>query len=200
MNADMNSKEAAPLKGLILAGGHSSRMGLDKSQIRYHGKPQYAYLLELLMPHTLQVCISCRPEQTFDLDIIRIEDAYTDIGPMAGVLSAFRYDPDCAWLVIACDLPFVNEEAVALLISKRDPTKEASFFIESQHFLPEPFLTIYEPSILPSLQHAHANGQWSINQVLQHCHANTVLSNDPRLLWSANTPEDVQQIKTLLGR
>ena len=200
MNAERNSKQVAPLKGLILAGGQSSRMGLDKSQIRYHGIPQYAYLFELLQPHTIQVCISCRAEQSFDLDITRIEDAYTDIGPMAGVLSAFQFDPVCAWLIIACDLPFVNEKAVSFLISKRDPAKEASFFIESQHFFPEPFLTIYEPSILPSLQQAHARGQWSINQVLQHCNANPVISDDPRLLWSANTPEDVEQMKTLLGR
>ncbi len=36
--------------GLILTGGFSKRMGMEKAQLNYHGKPQFSYLFELIKP------------------------------------------------------------------------------------------------------------------------------------------------------
>ena len=80
------------MNGLLLAGGHSSRMGQPKSLISYHGKPHYQYAAELLSIYCEQVFISCRQEQEawFEgYETIPDSAKYGEIGLLSGVLSAF---------------------------------------------------------------------------------------------------------------
>ena len=46
------------LHGLVVCGGQSTRMGMDKSQLQYHGVPQREWLYELLQPLCEDVYIS----------------------------------------------------------------------------------------------------------------------------------------------
>ena len=52
-----------PIWGLVLAGGESRRMGLDKSAIEYHGKPHRDFLADLLKEYVAKVFISCHPDR-----------------------------------------------------------------------------------------------------------------------------------------
>ncbi|MCL4693819.1 MAG: NTP transferase domain-containing protein, partial [Candidatus Hydrogenedentes bacterium] len=52
-----------PLYGLVLAGGKSTRMGQDKSALRYYDKPQVAHCLEMLGQFCKRVYVSCRADQ-----------------------------------------------------------------------------------------------------------------------------------------
>ena len=56
-------KKQAPLYGLVLAGGRSTRMGQDKSLISYHGKAQREYMADLLGQWCSRTFISCRGDQ-----------------------------------------------------------------------------------------------------------------------------------------
>jgi molybdenum cofactor guanylyltransferase len=193
----MNLKSLPPIKGLILAGGLSTRMGVDKASLDYHGVPQYQYLNELLHPFVEEVYISCRSEQTFDVHIPRIEDQYQDIGPLAGVLSAFKNDSTCAWWVIACDLPYVDADALSFLLSQRDITKEATFYYDPETLFPEPLLTIFEPSIYPELLKAYQSGLTSLNRILLNCKGKRVKPADVRIIRSLNTKEEAQGFKKI---
>ncbi len=121
-----------PINALILVGGKSSRMGQDKSHINYHGKPQWAFLSEMLsksihnnltkanteFAEGLTVFISCRQEQASAFgDSQIIVDTFTDLGPYGAILSAFRENPNTAWLVIACDLPLLDAATIQRLIN-----------------------------------------------------------------------------------
>lgn len=185
------------IKGLILAGGHSKRMGMDKAQINYHGMPQFQYLHDLLQQYCEKVYISCRHEQVFETTIPRIEDKYQDIGPLAGVLSAFKTDPNCAWWVIACDLPYVDSEALTFLLSHRDTSKEATFFIDPETLFPEPLLTIFEPIIYPTLLRSYDAGQHSLNRILLSSRGKRVKPQDMRIIRSINTKEEAEGFKRI---
>ena len=187
------------IKGLILAGGQSSRMGVDKALFDYHGMPQYQYLNKLLHEFVEEVYISCRPEQKFEGDIPRIEDQYEDIGPMAGVLSAFKKDSTCAWLAIACDLPYVDSATLTLLLTNRERTKEATFFIDPETSFPEPLLTIYEPTLYPIMLKSLTAGQTSLNRILLRCDSKRIKPPDIRIIRGANTKEEAERIKKLLS-
>lgn len=189
--------QAPILKGLILAGGHSKRMGMDKALINYHGVPQYQYLNDLLHQFTSEVFLSCRPEQLFDTNIPRIEDQYENLGPIAGVLSAFKTDAACAWWVIACDLPYVDESSISFLLANRDPSREATFYIDPETLFPEPLLTIFEPMIYPDLLRAHQAGQSSLNRILLNCKGKRVKPQDARILRSINTKEEAEGFRRL---
>lgn len=135
------------LYGLILTGGKSSRMGQDKAFLKFHGINQYEYQYQLLSRFCEKVFISCREDQKelYNPEFNKIYDKYKAIGPMGGILSAFNEHNDKAWLVVACDLPLVNDEAISDLINQRDYNKFATAYISSNDNFPEPLCTIYEP-------------------------------------------------------
>ena len=78
-----------------------------------------------------------------------IEDTFFNLGPFGGICSAFQKDPNSAWMVLAIDLPFVNEDLVKLLLEKRNPSKVATAIKGKGKQFPEPLITIYEPKAYP---------------------------------------------------
>jgi molybdopterin-guanine dinucleotide biosynthesis protein A len=56
----------APLYGLVLAGGRSTRMQRDKANLEYAGKPQLARAMELIAPLVVRAFVSVRPDQQHD--------------------------------------------------------------------------------------------------------------------------------------
>lgn len=141
--------QAAPLYGLVLGGGRSERMGTDKAALAYHGgKPQTRRGLELLEPFCMRSFVSCRAEQAGDpafAGLPQIHDAFLGFGPMGGMLSALRAHPGAAFLVIACDLPFLDAATLGALARGRNPLRAATAFAGPQDGLPEPLCAIYEP-------------------------------------------------------
>jgi len=140
--------KSIPLYGLILAGGQSTRMGKDKSVLSYHGKSQIEFCHDLLSPHCTKVFVSNRKDQAklaqhnqYD----QIHDTFLGMGPLGGILSAMTQYPDAAWLVLACDLPYLNEETIRELIAQRNPYKMATAYISEHDGLPEPLCAVYEP-------------------------------------------------------
>ena len=116
----MTSTEFSGLRGLVLAGGRSSRMGADKGLIDYHGLAQVDWLAELLREFCGSVHISVSRRQDRSADYPRsadysrsadypagasIVDHQPGLGPAGGLLSAWKAIPDAAWLLVAVDMP-----------------------------------------------------------------------------------------------
>ncbi|MFY0252620.1 NTP transferase domain-containing protein [Chitinophaga sp. 30R24] len=180
-----------PLKGLVLCGGFSTRMQEEKSDIAYHGMPQWQYLVNLLQSFLQEVYVSCRAEQQSHFNYpLLIPDTLPYRGPSAGLLSAHALQPDTAWLVIACDLPFLSPNSLGLLIQQRNTLRAATTFISPANKLPEPLITIWEPAGLKALQQNVMEGK--------NCPRKTLLNTDIALLenpffpeqFNANTPEE----------
>ncbi|MDX1629355.1 MAG: NTP transferase domain-containing protein, partial [Fulvivirga sp.] len=148
----MTSKEISEVYGLVLTGGRSTRMKQDKSLLCYHQKPQYIHLYEQLKQFLPQVYISVRENDTKQLPAI--VDTYNIESPLNGILSAFEYNSRVAWLVVACDMPFIQDKDMLLLLKQRDHTQVATTYIGTDGN-PHPLFTIYEPAARDSLlQHA----------------------------------------------
>ena len=87
-------------------------------------------------------------------DIEPIYDRYGEIGPAAAILSAMDEKPGCAWLVLAVDMPLLDELTLQQLVEERDPAKKATAYISStagHEGLPEPLCAIYEPGMRDDL-------------------------------------------------
>ncbi|MEL6925860.1 MAG: NTP transferase domain-containing protein, partial [Bacteroidota bacterium] len=160
-------KSIAPLSGLVLAGGKSRRMGKDKSLINYHGRPQREYLYEMMVPHCIDTFMSCRPEQIASFIMYPgLPDSFLGLGPFGGILSAFRQNPNSAWLTVACDLPLLDAAALQYLIDHRDTSKVATAFHNPATGFPDPLLTIWEPRAYPILLQFLAQGYSCPRKVL----------------------------------
>ena len=184
--ADSNTKKYLLLNGLILGGGYSKRMGTDKILLDYHGESQYHYLTKLMGSKCKEVFVSCREKQNFKFSNMII-DSFKDLGAYGGILSAFRFNPNSAWLTIACDIPLLNEDTVAFLIENRDPSKLATCFYNSKTKFPEPLITIWEPKAYPVLLNFLSLGYSCARKVLINSEIKLIKLNDQKLLINANT-------------
>ena len=163
----MRTPAGLTLNGLVLAGGYSTRMGTDKSLLVYNGKPQREYLFDLLSERCDRVFTSCRKDQDVPGKLNPLADSTNIPGPLNGIISAFAFQADASWLIVAVDMPFIFAPTLALLINNRDRKKYATCFYNPQTQLPEPLLTLWEAHAYPSLQEFVKNGKISAREFLK---------------------------------
>jgi molybdopterin-guanine dinucleotide biosynthesis protein A len=152
---------APTLYGLLLTGGRSTRMKRDKARLEYAGKPQLDRAMELIAPLVSRAFVSVRTEQRDDPQRTAYEtiaDLRSDLGPLGGIQAAFHAYPSNAWLVLACDLPFLDVATVRHLIERRAVARLATAYRSAANGLPEPLCAIYEPSSRASLEEWIAQG------------------------------------------
>jgi molybdopterin-guanine dinucleotide biosynthesis protein A len=196
-NPDPLAKAAAPVYGLILAGGSSSRMHRDKAALQYRGKSQLDRAFELASRHVSRVFVSVRANQTEDPTRAArpmIVDSIVGEGPTVGIRSALAGYPGVAWLVLACDLPFLSDAALSQLLHERDAASVATAYRSAHHDgLPEPLCAIWEPAAAPLLASYQDNGGRCPRKFLIR-HATRLLEpQDRRALDNVNTPEEYAQ-------
>lgn len=187
------SVEAAPLYGLVLAGGASTRMQRDKAALEYHGRTQLEWAYELLGRHCQRVFVSVRADQRADAvraGFPQIVDGHAGIGPIAGIAAAQAAHPQAAWLVLACDLPFVDDDVLARLVAARAARQPITAYRSTHDGLPEPLCAIFEPEAAGAARAAIAAGR--------NCPRKLVIASGVPLLeqlvpalGNVNTPEEL---------
>ncbi|WP_219921478.1 NTP transferase domain-containing protein [Rufibacter sp. XAAS-G3-1] len=191
-------KNATPvLNGLVLAGGRSLRMGQDKGAIAWHGKEQRYHVADQLKGLCQNVFISCRAEQQASLEegYATLPDTFTALGPYGAILSAFREQPDAAWLVVACDLPLLDTATLRYLVANRAVSALATTFESPHDGFPEPLITIWEPKSYPVLLSFLAQGYTCPRKVLRNSEIHSLKPLNPDALLNVNTPEEVEKAK-----
>lgn len=143
--------------GLVLAGGKSTRMGTDKSQIVYSDKPQVEVAFELLSRFCAKVFLSSRRDQAQvksyqSLPQLHDEPEFEGKGPLAGILSAMKRYPDVSWIVLACDLPFVTQRTIENLLVLRNQSAIATAYKSQYDGLPEPLCALWERGYFKDIQ------------------------------------------------
>jgi len=187
------------LKGMVYAGGQSMRMGRDKGSIDYHGKPQREYVADLLSQVCDEVYMSVRPGSDVNTAYPKLEDSFMELGPYGGLLSAFRQDPNAAWLAVACDVPMVDQNVLDLLIKERDASRFATCFHNPETNHPEPMVAIWEPRMYQQLLYFLSIGYSCVRKVLINSDIVELTPPQPEVLTNVNTPEEYEQVKQLIG-
>ena len=185
-----------PLHGLVLVGGKSRRMGTDKALLDYHGIPQQDVMMNLLDKFCAATYLSCRPDQAGERAYTHevLPDTFLGLGPMGAILTAFRQKPDSAWLVVACDLPLLDEAALRFLIENRNPSAAATAFRSPVNEFPEPLVAIWEPKSYQVLLQFLAQGYSCPRKALINSPVHLLDAPDPDALINVNTPEDVEVV------
>jgi molybdenum cofactor guanylyltransferase len=191
----------APVYGLILAGGSSSRMRQDKAALQYAGVTQLDRAFELASRHVANVFVSVRASQITDSARAQkplIVDSVGGEGPIVGIRSALAAYPNVAWLVLACDLPFLSDAALSQLLRERDATALATAYRSAHDGLPEPLCAIWEPAAAAALA-AYDSGGGRCPRKFLIRHAVPLLEpEDMRALDNVNTPEEYAHARAVL--
>ncbi|WP_236705102.1 NTP transferase domain-containing protein [Hymenobacter sp. AT01-02] len=169
----------------------------------YHaGQEQRAYAAELLARFCQDVHVSCRPDQVNELEYTGLRplpDTFTGLGPLSGLLSAFRLDPNAAWLVVACDLPFLSETTLGHLVVHRQAARMATAYQSPENEWPEPLITIWEPQSYGTLLRFLSLGYSCPRKSLINSDIELLPPPAPEELRNVNTPDEAAKARQELG-
>ena len=114
--------------GVIIAGGRSTRFGdTDKAVAPLAGVPMTRRVADRVEPIVDELVVNCRADQQeaiddalggYDLPTSFALDQEPDQGPMAGIRDGLRGAEGEHAVVVACDMPFVDPEAVRYLFDR----------------------------------------------------------------------------------
>ena len=198
------------LTGLVLCGGKSSRLGMDKAQISYHGQPQWLYTARLLTSLCDRTLVSCSSSQatTFRQELNPAEtislcidsDRFGGKGPMSGVLSAFEKYPGEPMLVVGCDYPLLTRAELESLIHARASGFQAVCHHIKKDDLDLPFPALYEAAIYPALQRLFSANDFSLRTALKIEPVIRLEPPHPEHLVSADTLEQVRHMQQIIAK
>jgi molybdopterin-guanine dinucleotide biosynthesis protein A len=142
----------------------------------------------------IEAYVSCRAEQRdyYDEKGYRtVTDRLLDMGPLAGIASAFMNDPNSAWLVLASDVPFLDCESIDELLAQRSTAHTATAFQSPFDRFPEPLIALWEPKAFPMIMSFIALGHSCPRKVLINTAAHIIQAKHPEKLENINTPDDL---------
>ncbi|GAB2767767.1 hypothetical protein GCM10027275_07770 [Rhabdobacter roseus] len=169
------------LRGLVLSGGESRRMGRDKGLIPTTEGTWAQRAGTLLGTLGLSVAVVVREAQraayaeVLDPAFELLLDADLPLGgPLKGILSAHQKYPTHDWLVLPCDLPDMTAAVLRQLVLfyEQNPTATAWAYREPEGWQPLP--GIYSARRLRYLTRVLGRGQLrraSLQQVLERGHS-----------------------------
>ena len=142
-----------PFAAVLLAGGSSRRMGRDKALLPL-GDGRLLWQRQLAMLEELQpaeLFISGPNREGFPVTVLRLEDAASGLGPLAGIAVALRAMCSERLLVLAIDLPAMTADFLrGLLVDGRGmiPQTSDGYFEGLAAVYPRTALTTVENQLM----------------------------------------------------
>lgn len=111
--------------GVVLAGGKSTRMGRDKALIEMDGSTMLQRAIDLLRPHVREILVIGEPGKYAPKHATVIADHTPGQGPLGGLVTALKQARYVRVLVLACDLPNINDRLLVLLKNELHGDRDA---------------------------------------------------------------------------
>ncbi len=170
-------------------------MRTDKSTLLYLCLTQLDWVYGLVSKVCAATFVSVRPDQRDEptrASYPQIVDREIGVGPLAGINAALLAHPKAAWLVVACDLPFLTEDVLRTLLEQRDPSQIATAYRSAHDALPEPLCAIWEPASIELVAAQLSSGKQCPRKLLINARCKLVALPDARALDNVNTPEEAK--------
>ncbi|WP_257462018.1 molybdenum cofactor guanylyltransferase [Archangium lipolyticum] len=194
---ERSGAEYADVTLAVIAGGRGERLGgVAKGLLEVEGRPVLARLLDLgrLFGDVLLVANDPGPYARFG--VRTVEDVVRGRGAPGGVQAAL-VGARTEWvLAVACDMPFVADAAVRVLLGERGPEVDAVCFTVEGRV--EPLLAVYRRGLAGPWGEVLRAEEPSLRHLLSRCRAKPlpeaalrVVDAGARSVVSVNTPEDL---------
>ena len=175
----------------ILIGGMSRRMGTPKALLRFAGTTLLERTVHVARRVSNEVVFLGQP--TFDLPpslgSIPIEpDRHPRIGPIAGLESLLVARPRLNCILLACDMPKLNDELLRRLIAAGEDF-DANVCTTCTEPSWHPCCALYRPACLPIVQQAIAQRRFGMMDLLGRLRVHPVELTGDDAAWVANWNE-----------
>jgi molybdopterin-guanine dinucleotide biosynthesis protein A len=194
----------AGVSGVILAGGQSRRLGVDKATLRLGSRTLLERALSALQCVTDDIRIAGREDlQHLAPAVPIIADAAAGAGPLGGIVAALRAATYPCCLVVACDMPFLS---VPLLRHLAELAPAADVVVPRTGAVTHQTHAVYSRSCLPLLEAQLSRGDYRVHALfpqvtVKYVDEEEIARFDPsRLsLININTREDLAAAERLLA-
>jgi molybdopterin-guanine dinucleotide biosynthesis protein A len=164
-------------------------MGTDKALVQVDGVPMLARMVQTLTAAGLAPVVQVGGGPRGGVDVPVIPDALHGAGPVGGLLAALRWSPSPSVVVVACDLPHLNADAVQLLVRSAGESQAAVAAAYTGRW--EPLCAVWDVAAsLPVVEAQVAAGERALHRLL---HALGALAVELPECWlhNVNAPEDL---------
>ena len=139
---------------IILAGGKSIRMGIDKQFMTINNHSMIDHMIEKLKKHFKEIIIvTNKPEMYKNYPYKIVEDKVKDFGPLAGIHAGLLSSSSLYNYVVACDMPFINFNYVYYMLSLiKDDIKGTDLVVTRLGEWIEPFNAFYSKELIGRIE------------------------------------------------
>ncbi|PZD97747.1 hypothetical protein DNH61_00330 [Paenibacillus sambharensis] len=200
------------VNGIILAGGHSSRMGRDKALLELAGRPVLVRLIERvghLIGNEGCLAVACgsleraeRYKRVFlevqppgvrsAEDILWVPDRYAGEGPLAGLHAALCALPEGYAFTAACDMPFLSASLYG-----RQLAAAAGSVADAVHAPGQPLHALYHSRVSIKLAELLERDERRFMAALRQLRTEMVEpcgEQEHRAFMNMNTPGDYERV------
>ena len=126
--------------GYILAGGQSSRMGMDKGLIELNNKAIIEHVIHQLKPVVNNIVIVSGNQAYSKFGYELITDIIPQSGPAGGIHAALNHTATASNFILSCDMPFVTSQAIDFVINHAQGFQITIPFFKNNY---EPMFGVY---------------------------------------------------------
>lgn len=184
----------AQASGIILAGGSSHRMGIDKASLSVRGETLLARTVRIMSEVSDDILVIGRARGDDDLGARYFADDLPDAGPLGGLLTGLRRARYPYALAVACDMPFLDAAVPRLLLKV---AKGYDAAVPRLHGRAQPTLAIYSRSSVDAIERQIARRDLTLRSLLATLRVRWIEEEeigpaDPgsRSFRNVNTPHD----------
>ncbi len=198
---------------IILSGGKSTRMGENKSFLKFGNETIIERLVNLAKSIFHEVTIiTNEPEIYHFLGLPVFTDIYKNVGPLAGIHSGLIHSKTASNFIISCDIPLINTGTIQFIVDY--PSERLIKVPFADGFLQQ-LCGMYSRACLPIIENLISNSideeTRDNNQTKRKCKVHqlvnsadsTIISIEtefseyiPDTFLNMNKPEEYEKIKS----
>jgi len=194
---------------VLLAGGHSVRMGRDKAFLEFQGQPLLAALVERLSPaFGGRVLVVRRPGQDLpDLpgNAVVVDDLLPEHAALGGLYTGLTLARTPFVFLAACDMPLLDPEFVQWLLNQGSRASDVVIPVRDGYL--EPTHAVYGYRCLGAIKRALLSGEFRMDAWLGSVRVERIgqeswsaVHGEGRSFVNANTDEDLRRAEDLAAQ
>ncbi len=182
---------ATGLGAVVLCGGRSARMGVDKANLEFRGRTLLQTVLSRLAPvidpcNTVVVAAAEQVLPTLPQGVLVVRDERPNAGPLAALATGLAALPSQVnfAVVVACDTPFLSAPLLKALVERAEDFEAVVPIVEGRW---QPLMAAYQRELQGVIGELLAAGNTSLHALLERAKTKTVHESllrefDPQLL------------------
>jgi molybdopterin-guanine dinucleotide biosynthesis protein A len=191
------------MTGIILAGGKNLRLGTNKAFVKICGKRILDHIYEVLKAFFSEIILVTNEPLLYTYLSVKIAtDILPDKGPLGGLFTGLFYTHSFPAMVVSCDLPFLKQNLIKLLLDNRAPHLDLVLPITPDGY--QPLCALYGIRAFDVIKQQLAKGDFQISHIFRYLKKRTLspktlsqVDTDFRSFLNVNTPADLALAKQL---